>query len=186
LVRKALLGRGAGRAIEIWFQDEARVGQQGTLTRIWARRGMRPRARRDRRFTWVYLFGAICPARGVGCGLVLPTVCVEAMNKHLAEISACVSENAIAVLVIDGAGWHRSSNLIVPENIVLLQLPPYSPELNPVENIWEYLRPNSFAHQVWESYEAIVDACCDGWNALMKLPDVIRSISQRDWAEVRP
>lgn len=115
---------------------------------------------------------------------MLPTVNIDAMNMHLAEISTCVSEGAIAVLVIDGAGWHRSAKLIVPDNIVLLQLPPYSPELNPVENLWGYLRANSFAHQVWEAHEAIMDACCDGWNALMKLPNVIRSIGKRDWAEV--
>jgi hypothetical protein len=117
--------------------------------------------------------------------LVLPCVNIDAMNKHLAAIAACVSKGAVAVLVIDGAGWHRSSKLIVPDNIVLLRLPPYSPELNPVENIWEYLRPNSFAHQVWQTYDAILDACCNGWNALMRLPDVIRSIGRRDWAEVR-
>jgi hypothetical protein len=129
--------RPAGR---IWFQDEARVGQQGTLTRIWAKRGTRPRIRRDRRFTWACLFGAICPERGTGAALVMPTVSIEAMNKHLAEISQCVSVSAIALLILDGAGWHSSPQLIVPDNIVLLPLPPYAPELNSVENIWDYLR----------------------------------------------
>ena len=76
-----------GRPLEIWFQDEARVGQQGTLTRIWARRGTRPRAPRDTRYQWAYLFGAICPARAVAAGLVLPVVSTAAMNAHLAEIS---------------------------------------------------------------------------------------------------
>jgi hypothetical protein len=110
------------------FKDEARVGQQGTLTRIWAKRGTRPRIKRDRRFTWAYLFGAICPARGTGAALVMPTVSIEcrlaqlaaahcarqhrapatsalrsgAMNKHLAEISQCVSVSAIALLILDG------------------------------------------------------------------------------------
>ena len=120
----------AGRPVEIWFQDEARVGQQGTLTRIWAKRGTRPRIRRDRRFTWAYLFGAICPARGTGAALVMPTVSIEAMNKHLAEISQCVSVSAIALLILDGAGWHGSPRLVVPANIVLLPLPPYAPELS--------------------------------------------------------
>jgi hypothetical protein len=126
-------GRAAGRAVEIWFQDEARIGQQGTLTRIWAKRGSRPRGLRDRRFDWAYLFGAVCPARGVGAALVMPTVDADAMNKHLAEISQCITPGAIAVLVIDGAGWHRAGALNVPENIVLLKLPAYAPELNPVE-----------------------------------------------------
>ena len=140
---------------------------------------------RDRRFNWVYLFGAICPARGVGSALVMPTVNVDAMNKHLAEISKCVAAGAIAVLVIDGAGWHSSSTLIVPDNIVLLTLPPYAPELNPLENIWEYLRGNAFGHQVWETYEAILDACCNAWNTITNRPDLIRSIGKREWAEVK-
>ncbi|MGH6867791.1 MAG: IS630 family transposase [Methylocella sp.] len=120
----------AGRPVEIWFQDEARVGQHGTLTRIWAKRGTRPRIKRDRRFTWAYLFGAICPARGTGAALVMPTVSIEAMNKHLAEINQCVSVSAIARLILDGAGWHGSPRLIEPDNIVLLPLPPHAPELN--------------------------------------------------------
>jgi len=154
------------------------------LTRIWARRGSRPRAPRDRRFTWAYLFGAICPARGVGAGLVLPTVNNEAMTMHLTEIGKCVTAGAIALLVMDGAGWHRSPKLAVPENIVLLKLPPYAPELNPAENIWEYLRGNALSHQVWETYEDIVDACCNAWNALTRTPETLRSIATRHWAQV--
>ena len=84
--------------LEIWFMDEARVGQQGTLTRIWAKRGTRPRAVRDHRYTWAWIFGAVCPERAVGAAVVLPEVNVEAMNIHLAEISRCVSKGAHAVL----------------------------------------------------------------------------------------
>ena len=147
--------RSAGRdlvrepALGLDPRDEARVGQQGTLTRIWAKRGTRPRAVRDHRFTWAYLFGAICPARGTGAAVIMPEVNVEAMNEHLAEISRCVSVGAIAVLVLDGAGWHNSPRIEVPDNIVLLALPPYSPELNPVENIWQYLRSNHLSHRVF-------------------------------------
>lgn len=185
LAREALGDRAAGKRVEVWFQDEARVGQQGTLTRIWAKRGTRPRALRDRRFNWAYLFGAICPARGVGSAVVLPTVNIDAMSQHLAAISTCVSEGAIALMITDGAGWHSSSKLIIPDNIVLLTLPPYAPELNSVENIWAYLRGNAFGHQVWDAYEAIMDACCAAWTTLMNAPEVIRSIGTRDWAEVK-
>ena len=80
-----------GKSIELWWQDEARVGQQGSLTRIWAQRGSRPTAPRDQRYEWAYLFGAVCPARGVGAGLVLPHANVHAMNLHLQEISTQVS-----------------------------------------------------------------------------------------------
>jgi len=116
--------------------------------------------------------------------LVLPTVNVEAMNKHLAEIGKCVSPGSIALLIVDGAGWHSSSKLALPENIVLLKLPPYAPELNPAENIWEYLPGNTLSHQVWETYEDIVDACCNAWNALMRTPEILRSIATGDWAQV--
>ena len=105
-MQAALPEHAAGKPIEIWFQDEARVGQQGTLTRIWARHGTRPRAPRDRRYGWAYLFGAVCPERAVGAGLVLPYVNAEAMNLHLQEISRHVTPGAHAVLVLDGAGWH--------------------------------------------------------------------------------
>ena len=173
-----------GKPIEIWFQDEARVGQQGTLTRVWSKRGSRPRALRDRRYQWTYIFGAVCPERGVGAAVVLSHVNVEAMNLHLAEISGQITPGAHAVLVLDGAGWHDSPKLCVPDNISLLPLPPYSPELNPVENIWQFLRSNFLCHRVWDSYEAILDACCVAWNRPMQMPERLTAITKRDWAQV--
>jgi hypothetical protein len=155
------------------------------VTRIWAKRGSRPRLKRDRRFTWAYLFGAICPARGTGAALVMPYIGIEAMNQHLVEISANVSHGAVALLVLDGAGWHDSPKLAVPDNIVLMKLPPYAPELNPTENIWQYLRANALANSVWDTYEAIVDACCDAWNGLIAEPKTITTIGAREWAQVR-
>jgi hypothetical protein len=93
---------------------------------------------RDTRYQWAYLFGAVCPSRKLGAGLVMPYANTEAMNKHLEEIAKAVLPGAHAVLVLDQAGWHGSQGLIVPANITLLPLPPYSPELNPAENVWEY------------------------------------------------
>ena len=97
-----------GKPIEVWFQDEARVGQQGTLTYLWAPRGSRPAAVRDNRHDSAWLFGAICPARAVGAAIVMPFVSSEAMTKHLAEIATQVEAAAHAVLVCDGAGWHQT------------------------------------------------------------------------------
>ena len=140
-------------------------------------------APRDQRYRWAYLFGAVCPERGIGAGLVLPNADTYAMNLHLREISAHVAPGAHAILVLDGAGWHRSGGkLVVPDNIGLLHLPPYSPELNPVENIWQFLRQNFLSNRVFDSYDAIVDACCDAWNALIAMPERIRSIASRDYA----
>ena len=121
----------------------------------------------------------------MAAALVLPTVNIKAMTLHLAEISSQVAPGAHAILILDGAGWHKTGGaLVVPDNITLLPLPPYAPELNPVENVWQYLRQNALSHLVWESYEAIVDACCNAWNDLVATPQRIRSIASRQWASV--
>ena len=183
LVAAALPERARGRPIEVWFQDEARVGQQGTLTRVRARRGTRPRAPRDRRYAWAYLFGAVCPERAVGAALVLPYADTEATGLHLAEIGRRGRPGAHAVVVLDGAGWHASGGLAVPENLTLLPLPRYTPELNPVENVWEYLRQNKLGLRVWPDYDAIVATCCEAWNWLVAAPDRLASITRREWAK---
>jgi hypothetical protein len=184
-VKEAVGEIAPGTPVEIWFMDEARVGQQGTLTRIWAKRGTRPRAVRDHRYAWAYLFGAVCPERGAGAAVVLPQVNIEAMNIHLAEIGRRMTEGARAVLVLDGAGWHTSPRLHLPENISLLPMPRYAPELNPVENVWEFLRQNLLSHRVWDSYDTIADACCHAWSTLMSAPEPIASITRRPWAKVK-
>ena len=184
LVHATIPPEAAGKPIEIWWQDEARVGQQGTLTRIWAKRGSRPQAMRDQRRNSAYLFGAVCPERDTGCAIVMPKANTDAMNEHLAQISRCVTEGAYAVLVVDGAGWHIGSRLVLPHNIRLLKLPPYAPELNPTENIWAYLRGNVLSNVVHDSYDAVVKACCNAWTWLLATPGRIRSISTRKWAQV--
>src|SRR3954453_17738745 len=120
--------------IEIWFGDEARVGQKNKTPRRWARRGPRPSAPQDQRTASTYIFGAICPAEGKAAGLVMPWCNTEAMNLHLAEISARVAPGRHAVLVVDQAGWHLSAGLNVPSNITVIPLPAKCPELNPQEN----------------------------------------------------
>ncbi len=105
------------------------------------------------------------------------------MNLHLSEISRCVAPGAHAVVTLDGAGWHQTGGrLKLPDNISLLALPPYSPELNPQENIWQFLRQNYLANSVFDTYEAIVNACCNAWNSLIAQPQRITSIATRQWA----
>lgn len=175
----------AGKPIEIWYQDEARVGQKGGHAYVWAEVGSCPLMVRDNRHDSVHLFGAICPARGVGAGIIMPAVNTEAMNEHLKEISTQVAEGAHAVVVMDGAGWHQTgAELRVPDNITPLRLPPYAPELNPMENVWEYLRSNKLCALVWDTYDAIVEACRKAWKFLTDDPERIRSIGTRDWASV--
>ena len=125
----------AATPVEIWFQDEARVGQKGSLSYVWAPVGSRPPMVRDSRHDAVYIFGAICPDRGVGAAIIAPAANMECMNLHLAEISTQVTPGSIAVVICDGAGWHqRGGQIKLPDNIVLLPLPPYAPELNSMEN----------------------------------------------------
>lgn len=138
-------------------------------------------ALRDQRTQSAYIFGAICPERGVGAGLVLPHCDTEAMQWHLNEISSWVAPGNHAVLILDQAGWHTTEKLAVPPNISLLHLPPRSPELNPVENIWQFMRENWLSNRVFKSYRQIVDICCHAWNKLIDQPWKIMSIGRRDW-----
>jgi hypothetical protein len=140
---------------------------------------------RDNRHTSAYIFGAICPERAVGAALIMPYANAEAMNLHLEEISVHVAPGAHAILICDGAGWHQEGGkLVVPENITLLPLPPYCPELNPMENVWAYLRQNKLCATVWNSYKQILDACQSAWRFLINDPARIRSIGKRQWAQV--
>jgi len=125
--------------IEVWFADEARIGQKNKITRRWARRGSRPAAPSDQRYASTYIFGAICPRDGKAVGLVLPRCNIAAMNLHLAAISADVAPGRLAAVLLDQAGWHLSKRLAVPDNISLVPLPAKCPELNAQENVWQFM-----------------------------------------------
>jgi DDE superfamily endonuclease len=121
--------------VEIWFQDEARIGQKNGLVRQWARRGTRPIQPADQRYANAYLFGAICPARGVGAALALPYADTDMMQLHLDEISRNVAEGAHAVLLLDRSGWLATGKLDMPKNITSMFLPSRAPKENAVENV---------------------------------------------------
>jgi transposase len=104
------------------------------------------------------------------------------MDLHLEEIAARVAPGKHAVLLLDQAGWHMSKHLSVPQNITLLPLPPKCPELNPTENIWQFMRDNWLSNRVFTSYENLLDHCCEAWNKLIDQPWRIMSIGMRDWA----
>lgn len=171
--------------IEIWFQDEARVGQKNRLVHQWAKKGTRPRQPADQRYESVYIFGAVCPELDKGAALIMPRADTEAMQHHLEEISKNVAPGAHAVVVMDGAAWHRSRDLEWPQNISPLILPPYCPELNPVENIWQFLRNNYLSRRLFETCEEIIDTCCNAWNRLIAETGRITSITKREWAIVK-
>jgi hypothetical protein len=163
-------------------QDEARLGQKNGRVRLWAKRGSRPRLPADQRYDNAYLFGAICPRRGTGAALMLPKANIAAMQMHLDEISRAVAARAHGVVLMDRAGWHKTDKLKVPKNLTIILLPSRAPELNPVENVWQYLRQNWLSNRVFDDYDAILDAGCDAWSRLIDKPDTIMSIGMRDWA----
>ena len=159
-----------------------RVGQKNKITRRWAKRGTRPSAPHDQRTCPAHIFGAICPHEGKGAGLVLPSCNTAAMNLHLTEISQAVAPGAHAVLLMDQAGWHTSTKLVVPDNITVVSLPARSPELNPVENVWQFMRDNWLSNHIFTSYEDVIGHCCHAWNTLIDQPWKIMSIGRRQWA----
>src|SRR5579859_2387569 len=158
------------------------VFPQDKITRRWAKRGTRPSAPHDQRTKSAYIFGAICPQEGKAAGLVLPFCNTDTMNLHLAEIALHVAPGAHAVLLMDQAGWHLTPKLTLPTNISIVAIPSKSPELNPQENVWQFMRDNWLSNRVFGSYDEIVDHCCDAWNKLVEQPWRIMSLGLRDWA----
>jgi transposase len=126
----------------------------------------------DRSHRWRRLRSGAAPRR------VKP----EAMNLHLAEIAAQIAPGAHAALLVDQAGWHLSSRLVMPPNITLIPLPAKCPELNPQENVWQFLRDNWLSNRIFKSYDDVVDHCCEAWNNLVDQPWRIMSIGLRNWA----
>lgn len=165
----------------MWFQDEARLGQRGTVSRVWAEKGSRPRLLRQQQYEYAYVLGAICPSSGKAIGLVMPHINTTAMRQHLTEISHTIPTGRHAVIVMDRAPWHTSVKLLLPHNISILPLPPTSPELNPVEQVWSWLRQRYWSNRAFSDYDAIVDAACDAWNIFAGRPDVVTSIGSRTW-----
>jgi transposase len=113
---------------------------------------------------------------------VLPRCDTEAMNLHLAEIASQIASGAHAALIVDQAGWHLSGGLNIPPNITIVPLPAKCPELNPQENVWQFLRDNWLSNRVFKSYADILDHCCWAWNRLIDQPWRIISLGLRDWA----
>jgi putative transposase len=170
--------------VEIWFHDEMRLGQKNPRTRRWAQRGTRPEAPADLRTKSAYLFGAICPERGTGAAVVMPRADTQAMQRYFDEIVRSLAPKAHAVLVLDQAGWYITEKLGLSENLSLLPLPPNSPELNPVDNVRQFLRQTTLSNRLFEGCQTIVTVACEAWNALIADPARITSIATCQWATI--
>ena len=161
--------------------DEARFGQKGRVCHRWFIRGQRPPGLCDQRYSWTHLFAAVRPATGEGFALVLPEVSVKAMNEFLARFAATLANDEHAAMVLDRAGWHTAKRLVIPRNVTLVWLPAYSPEINPVERVWLYLREKHWSHRLLDTGDAIVDALCQAWNALTA--ERLRSLTSYPYLE---
>jgi hypothetical protein len=165
LVAAALPPETSRKPVEIWFADEARVGRQGTITRVWAKLGSHPRALRDRRYEWVYLFGAICPARQDRRGdYHAASECRGDERAPDGDQPTCLGGSHCSL----GARWGELAYIATASRTGQYRaatMPPYAPELNPVENVGEFMRANFLSHRIWETYDDIVEACRNSWNA---------------------
>jgi hypothetical protein len=128
------------------------------------------------------LFGAIYPARRTGAAIAVPYADTEAMQLHLNEISRHVAKGDHAVLLLDRAGSHTTTDLDVPNNITPIFLPSRPPELSPVEDFWQYIRANWLSNRVFETYRDIIEAACEAWQKLIAQPETYTSIGMRQWA----
>lgn len=170
-----------GKRVRLFVEDEARVGQQGTLTRVWAARGSRPTAVKQTEYEWAYLWGAVEPATGSSVAMVTPTVNTDLMNEFLAGLSSTLAEDEHAVLALDNAGWHVAKALAVPANVTLLHLPPYSPELNPVERVWGFLREDQLSNKAYADYDELVGRADRAWLTLDAAR--LRTLCRCSWIE---
>jgi putative transposase len=162
--------------VRTYFQDEARFGQKGTLTRVWARRGSRPRAVRPTGFTSLYAPAAVCAATGAASALIMPALNTEVVNLFLEEFSRGLPSGVHAVLIWDGAGFHTGADVVVPSNVSLIQLPPYSPELNPVEDLWHYLRAHHWSNRPYRDYDELQEEAVRSLCKVCEDPETIKTV----------
>jgi transposase len=169
-------------AVEVWYQDEARLGLKPIVRRVWARRGQRPRAPRQTRYAWVYVYGFVHPERGETYWLILPTVSIEAMTLALREFArdAGAGPAKQVVLVLDQAGWHTSGKVTTPAGITLMPLPAKTPELQPAERLWPLVR-EGVANQAFPDVDALQTRLVERCLQLRQVPEQIRALTRYHW-----
>lgn len=164
------------KQLRVYFQDESRFGQQGSTTNVWAQRGSRPRVVRQTEYRYLWVLGAVCPETGHAEGLLSPRLNTTVVNHFLEQFSSTLAPQEQAVMIWDGAGFHTSKQLRVPTNITLLRLPPYSPELNPIENLWHYLKSHFWSNRAYADYEALEEAAVTAWRQAVLDADLMKTV----------
>jgi transposase len=182
---EAIAGEHPDQQVQVWHYDEARFGQQGTLTRVWARRGSRPRRRRQNGRESLYVLTATCAASGAAFGLIMPELNTAVVNRFLEEFARQLAPGVRAVLLWDNAPYHVGGDLVVPANVSRIGLLPYSPELNPVENLWHYLRSHHWSNQEYEGYEGLKEKAVDTLCVVCNDAKNLKSICNADYVQKR-
>ena len=168
--------------VDFWSFDEHRLGLQPILRRVWAMRGKRPVVKVEQRYQWLYLYGFVQPQSGQTFWLLLPKVNTLVFNVALQEFARDVgagSDKQI-IVVMDGAGWHRSRKVVVPQGLHLIQLPPYSPELQPAEKLWP-LSNEGIANRYFADLDELEAAQVERCRSLIAQPELISSYTLFKW-----
>ena len=173
---RAIAAAHPDKRLRVYFQDESRFGQQGTLTNVWARKGSRPTAIRQTEYQYLWVIGAVCPETGHAEGLLSPQLNAKIVNEFLAQFARTLPADEQAVMIWDGAGFHVAKELRVPENVTLVKLPPYSPELNPIENLWHYLKSHFWSNRAYDDYDALEQAAVDAWEQAVLDPELMKTV----------
>lgn len=169
------------KRIRVYFQDEARFGQQGTITNLWAPTGSRPEVVRQTEYQYLWVLGTVCPETGHAEGLLSPRLNTAVVNVFLKQFARTLPEEEHAVMIWDGAGFHRGGDLRVPSNITLIQLPAYSPELNPIENLWHYLKSHHWSNRAYPDYESLENASVEAWQQSVLDPELMKTVCAAPW-----
>lgn len=167
------------KQIQLWYQDESRFGQKGIVAKLWTVQGERPQIIRQNGFKSAYFVGAVSPSTGEKYSLIFDGLDTRIMNLFLNDLSQNIDKNVHIIMFVDGAGWHSSEEIIVPSNMTLYFLPPYSPELNPIERLWDYLKENYLSGRVFANMEEIFDYGVRAWQTLT--PETISSVCRAPW-----
>lgn len=160
----------------VYVQDESRFGQQGTTTGVWAKKGSRPTAIRQTEYEYLWVLGAVCPETGHAEGLLSPQLNTKIVNEFLTQFSRTIPADQHAVILWDGAGFHASKQLRVPDNVTVVTLPAYSPELNPIENLWHYLKSHYWSNRAYDDYDALEQAAVDAWEKAVLDPELMKTV----------
>lgn len=180
---QALRQQHSDKRVRVYFQDESRFGQQGTTTNVWARCNSRPTAVRQTEYQYLWVLGAVCPETGHSDGLLSPQLNTQIVNLFLEQFSRTLADDEHAAMIWDGAGFHVSGKLKVPANVTLIQLPAYSPELYPIENLWHYLKSHFWSNRAYPDYDALEQAAIEAWRIAALNPELMKTVCAAPYAK---